>query len=98
MRQRYALPAGAVRSADVRSAWSGRRPPQVADTLERLSTRLDYLIRDVRLGARSQREHDRHVDEAEAIATEIRGAFRTATSPQPAHPPLWQDGHGRAAW
>ena len=72
-----------------------RRPDSPADRLDRLSDRLDRLIGDVRLGATSHRQHDAHVDEAEAIAAELRAVFRAPTIA--AHPPLRQVG-GRAVW
>jgi hypothetical protein len=89
-------PSGAKASCE---ATSGRRPPhsRSAETLEQLSSRLDVLIRDVGLGARSQREHDHLVDEAEAIATGIRAVFREPTRQDPSNPPLWQQG-GKAIW
>ena len=76
----------------------GRRRPSIsspAEALERLSDRLDQLIYDVRLGAKSQGQHEQHVDAAEAIAGELRAVFRGTGRAQ--HPPLWQQG-GRAAW
>lgn len=80
-------------------AFSGRvtarqRPLSTADQLERLSSRLDVLIRDVRNGAISHRQHEQHIAEAEEIATELRGIFRGRTTQ---HPPLQQQG-GRAWW
>lgn len=62
--------------------------------LDRLSARLDELTRDVKIGARSHRETERLVDEAEAIASELRAIFRAPTAQQP---PLRQNG-GRAWW
>jgi hypothetical protein len=64
--------------------------------LRRLSDRLDTLLRDVSVDARSQREHERRVDEAEAIAAELTAIFRKP-APAAVHPPLWHEG-GRAAW
>jgi hypothetical protein len=83
--------AGAVFSGQT----ARRRPDSPADQLQRLSSRLDELIRDVSLGTTSHRQHERNVDEAEAIATELRGVFRAPTNSQ--HAPLRQQG-GRAWW
>lgn len=69
--------------ADVRSGTERRHPVSV---LEKLSTRLDYLIRDVSAGATSVRQHDARVAEAEAIAAGIRAVFRGEG--KPVHPPL----------
>lgn len=92
MTTRPALRTSAAPSRTViRSSAPGRRSPDSADRLERLSDRLDALIRDVRLGATAQREHDRHVDEAEAIAAGIRAIFRQPTPPRPVHPPLGRE-------
>ena len=57
------------------------------------------LIRDVRLGARSHREHERLVGEAEAIGGALRAVFREPTRAQPAphHPPLFIEG-GKGIW
>ncbi|HEX8585045.1 MAG TPA: hypothetical protein VF680_11610 [Allosphingosinicella sp.] len=79
-------------------ATSGRRPPHSRSgaMLEQLSSRLDVLIRDVSFGARSQGEHERHVEEGEAIAAGIRACFRAPTH-DPYNPPLWHKG-GKAAW
>lgn len=75
----------------------GRRRPQTTpvDALQRLSSRLDELIRDVSHGARSHHQVERLVDEAESIAAGIRGVFRSPTQTQNA--PRWQDG-GKAMW
>jgi hypothetical protein len=100
----HALRTAAARTsaADFRSGApatgrSGRRPPafSAADALERLSDRLDVLIRDVRLGTTSHRQHERNVDEAEAIGAELRAVFRQSTPPS--NPPLAIEG-GRAWW
>lgn len=99
----HALRTAAARTAVIRSGseaktLSGRRPQlSTADQLERLSARLDELIRDVRLGATSHRQHERNVDEGEAIADGIRAVFRAATPAALHNPPLWQQG-GRAIW
>lgn len=86
-------------SATVIRSDAGRRrtPANSADQLERLSDRLDVLIRDVRIGSKSHREHERHVDEAEAIAAGLRATFREPTPAQPVNPPLWIEG-GKAVW
>lgn len=84
-----------ARTSTIRSDAGRRRSPNPADALERMSGRLDELIRDVRLGARSHHEHDRHVGEAEAIGAGIRVVFREPA--QPSNPPLAQKG-GRAWW
>lgn len=110
MSTQRATPAAAARTADFRSSAigshgrttsvdssSGRRPSQPANTLEQRSDELDVLIRDVRLGVRSQREFEQLADRAEKIAAGIRAVFRSATPPEPVHPPLWQQG-GKAAW
>lgn len=93
-----ARPAAAASAADVRSG-SCRRRPQSSSVaaLERLSSRLDYLIRDVGLGATSQRQVEAMVDEAEAIATGIRALFREPTPAVPQCPPLRHEG-GSAIW
>jgi hypothetical protein len=88
---------GAAAPYEIRSDEARRRPTHSADRLERMSARLDTLIRDVRLGARSHREHERHVNEAEEIAAGLRAAFRAPTPPKAVNPPLWQDGN-RAIW
>lgn len=74
-----------------------RRRPQTTpvDALQRLSSRLDELIRDVSHGARSHHQVERMVDEAESIAAGIRGVFRSPTRAQNA--PCWQDS-GKAIW
>jgi hypothetical protein len=79
-----------------------RRPPlslapASLDRLRRCSDRLDRLQQQVSVGARSQREHDELVEEAEAIAAELRAVFRAPTPAMPVNPPLWQQG-GKAAW
>jgi hypothetical protein len=88
-----AHPLGAGRAP---SGQPGRRPPlSPADRLDQLSARLDDLIRDVRfITARSHREADRRIAEAEDIAGGIRAVFRSATNPE--HPPLKREGSG--AW
>lgn len=81
----------------VAESCAGRAPrSSPADRLDQLSDRLDLLIRDVRIGATSHRQHDTNVAEAEAIAAELRGVFR-GTGPKPVNPPLWL-GHGKAIW
>lgn len=84
-----------------------RRQVSLADTLADLSDRLDILLRDVSIGARSQRQFELQVEEAEAIATGLRGAFRSPSHSRPGpslsptvrqdNAPLWQ-GHGKAIW
>ena len=87
---------GAVRTSSGQA--SGRRPSlSPADRLEELSFRLDELIRDVRLGTRSHREHERHVEEAEAIGAGIRNVFRAPSGAAADRPPLAQRG-GKAWW
>lgn len=54
-------------------------PP--ADQLERLSARLDVLIRDVRLGTRTHRAFEANCDEAEQISIGLRAVFRGETAP-----------------
>lgn len=44
--------------------------------LDRLVGRLDALAASVKAGARSVREHEAHVDEAEAISAALRALFR----------------------
>jgi hypothetical protein len=90
MSTRPDLRPSAVASATVIRSDAGRRrsPTHSADQLERLSARMDFLIRDVRLGAQSHREHERHVEEAEAIATGIRAAFREPTPVRQINAPL----------
>lgn len=80
---------------------SRRRPISTpSEQLERLSDQFDRLIYDVRLGAKSQRQHDEHVHRAEAIAAGIRAVFRGKATPShdtpPVHPPLHQN--GSQAW
>lgn len=87
--------APAAVPAAIRSG-QGRRP-NIYDQLRPLADRFDRLMRDVEIGARSQRQHDSHIDEAEAIATELRAAFRGRSSPEPVNAPLWHNG-GKAAW
>ncbi len=101
MSTRPAFP-GAAPARVIRSA-AGRRPQSHA-ALQKLSARLDLLIRDAEIGARSHREFERQCDEAEEIAAGIRAAFRgpstgsgQASSHEPVNPPLWQQG-GSAAW
>jgi hypothetical protein len=64
--------------------------------LQRLSDRLDGLLRDASTPATSHREFERQADEAEAIAADLRRIYRGREA-GPVNPPLWQDG-GRAAW
>lgn len=84
-----------------RSAASSAQPP-LADQLERLSARLDPLIRDARLGTRSHRETERIIGEVEAIAAALWQAARgkdarIPASVKPVNPPLYQDDNG-AMW
>jgi hypothetical protein len=87
-------PAGARRAV---SGPAGGRPPlSQADRLDDISARLDELVRDVRcIPARSHRETERRIAEAEDIATELRAIFRGTGRPQAA--PLEHRG-GRAWW
>jgi hypothetical protein len=88
-----ALRLGAGRAA---SGPAHRRPlPSPTERLQRLSDRLDELLRDVsfRPVARSHHETEQRIHEAEAIAAELRAVFR---SPTAEHPPLKRDGTG--AW
>lgn len=88
--------AAAVRIHDApRSRSGGRRPTSTEDELRRLSDRVDTLIRDYVQGARSPREHDRIVAEAEAIGAGFKAAFREPA--RPSHPPLAING-GSAVW
>lgn len=66
-----------------RSAMSSKPQPRrsPADVLEAYSAELDILIRDLRLGTRSHREHDRNVDVAERIGAGIIAVFRKPTPP-----------------
>jgi len=91
------LPADGARSGASARAGANvrRRQDSPTDKLQRLSSRLDVLIRDVSIGARSHREHEQHVEEAEAIGAELRAVFRLPTSSQ--NRPRWQDG-GKAIW
>jgi hypothetical protein len=75
-----------------------RRTLSTVEQLHQVSMRLDELIRDVSFTPqpRSHHEVDRRIAEAEEIAIALRALFR---STQPvAHPPIWQDGQGKAAW
>ncbi len=62
--------------------------PQVppADQLERASGDLDGLIRDLRLGTRSQRHFDELEERASRIADAIRAPFRSPSQQQGARP------------
>lgn len=93
-----AAPGTAIRSG-AQGPRPGRRPHLPLEQLQRLSSRLDSLIRDIGLGAYSHRETERQIAEGEAIADGIRGVFRSPTSAGAAavNPPLWTDGKGRAA-
>jgi hypothetical protein len=76
-----------------------RRPLSTADRLERLSMKLDDLIRDIRFTPqpRSHGEVDRRIAEAEDIAGELRAIFRAPARAE--RPPLWQSAEGtRAVW
>ena len=60
-----------------RPASAGRQPVSTpACQLDDISYRLDNLIRDVRCGAQTHRQHEANVDEAEAIANDLRAVFR----------------------
>jgi hypothetical protein len=87
--------AASPRSGPARSG--GAPQFDSAVQLERLSARLDNLIRDVRLGVGSHREHERRVDEAEEIAAGLRAVFRERAPARPVNPPIWQ-APGKAAW
>lgn len=79
-----------------------RRSTDSLAQLTRLSGRLDQLLQRVSVGARHQREHDEIVNEAEAIADDLRAVFRAPSparagnvgqviinvEPRPVHPPL----------
>ena len=59
----------------------GRVSPPVAgndpaEALGRLSDRLDRLMHEVSLGARSQAEWTRLADEADTIGSQLRAVFR----------------------
>lgn len=72
-------PSSATRQrADAAAALAAARRRHVLplEQLQRLSARLDELMRDVSFGTTSHRQHERNVEEAEAIAAGIRGAFR----------------------
>ena len=53
---------------------AGRR--DVGEALAALSDRLDRLMHEVSLGARSQAEWTRQADEADAIGHQLRATFR----------------------
>lgn len=72
-----------------------RRPDSIADQLRRCSDKLDRLQHDVGAGVRSAEHYHELAEAAEAIAAEIRAAFRTVSAPQ--CPPLAQQG-GTAVW
>lgn len=74
-----------------------RRPYSNSERLELLGRRLRDLTIRVRHGSTSHRQHDRNVDEAEAISAELRAIFRSPTPPAE-NQPLWQNGQGQAAW
>jgi hypothetical protein len=82
----------------------GWRPETKAVQLRRYSDQLDNLIRDAEIGATSHREFERQAAEAEAIAAGVRAVFRgrparpSAAGPVPVHPPIFDDGKGKAAW
>lgn len=75
-----------------------RRPDSNVEKLEQLSCRLQDLTEKVRRGARSWREHDNHIDEAESVAAELRAVFRGRAE----NPPLMEkqvaNGRSQAAW
>lgn len=89
----------APRSPTAESRTVERRHSSTEDELRRLQDRFDTLIRDYVQGARSHREHDRIVAEAEAIAAGMCAAFRgpARKTIAPSHPPLFVEG-GRAMW
>lgn len=98
MSLRPASRPGAAGGHPVRSPAARRPQLSPADHLEQLSAKLDTLIRDVRLGARSQREHEEHVGRAEAIGNALLALWRKPTIEQrPVNPPLEQ-GPGWARW
>lgn len=75
--QTRSAPAAAARTPAPDRPAAGRRPTSsLANQLDDLSYRLDNLIRDVRFGPFTHRQHDINVDEAEAIANDLRAAFR----------------------
>jgi hypothetical protein len=83
-----ALPAGAAARPRFPVRSRAAAPIDSIARLTRLSDRLDALLRARTIGARSQREHDGHVAEAEAIAAGLRAVFREPTPARPANPPL----------
>ncbi|MEA3042991.1 MAG: hypothetical protein QOH47_829 [Sphingomonadales bacterium] len=94
---------GAAARTPFRSEPVSRRPTDSPDRLERLSDRLDVLIRDVRSGfATSHREYEARVAEAEAIADGLRAVFCAPTPTGPVNAPLkielLPDGRSRGAW
>lgn len=100
------MPPSPVRGSFESRAMSSSAQPPFADQLERLSARLDPLIRDARLGSRSHRETERIIGEVEAIAIGLWQAARgkdavlpgIATSgARPVNPPLMINGN-KAAW
>jgi hypothetical protein len=82
--------------ADLRSG-QGRRPT-IYDGLRALGSRFDELLYMASQDGRSQRDHDNIVDEAEAIASELRALVRGRPGPEAVNPPIWNNGRGQAAW
>ncbi|HEY0131645.1 MAG TPA: hypothetical protein VGB57_09585 [Allosphingosinicella sp.] len=93
-RRRPAAPAAAP--AEIRSG-QGRRPT-IYEGLRALGSRFDQLQWMASQDSRSQRDHDNIVDEAEAIAGDLRALVRGRSGPEAVNPPLWDNGRGRAAW
>lgn len=77
------------------------RTNDTADALERAVPDFDALVRDVRLGTRSQAHFDELEERAQAIAKRIVDAFRKPPV-RSGRPPLEfarrPDGSARAGW
>lgn len=74
--------------------------PTLSQALESATDRIDVIKRDVSVGARSQRDHDRIVAEVEEVANSLWASVRGGTpipGSRPSAPPLWIDG-GRALY
>ena len=95
-RQRAGCAAAVSGPASGSTPAARRRPLSTAERLDSLSMRLDDLIRDIRFTpqARSHREVERRIGEAEDIATELRAVFRSVAPAE--NPPLKREGSG--AW